>query len=200
MARIVTAVVLYNGLTNEWVGDQATPQTININCERLQAYSPRPVWLQRWLGAGDGTLIMYQPTFELTSSDVAAYGGNMVQGLWIQQDNLSAMIDVASMSAFLEACNGCCDDDVAVPLARYYTSGVPAFSAPTSATYCIARVDAGDGTAAADFSLAYFSAQGVQLEFMRSHASGISYYQVTSNIVPQAIGTDVVTAGACVRQ
>lgn len=200
MARLVTAVVLYNGLTNEWVGDQATPTTITINCERLQAYSPRPVWLQRWLAPGDGTLVMYQPTFELTSADVAAYGGNMVQGIWIQQDNLSAMIDVASINAFLEACNGCCDDDVAVPLARYYTSGVPAFAAPTVSNYCIARVDAGDATAFNDFALAYFSTQGVSDVSMRSHASGISYYDVTSALVPQAIGTDVVTVGACVRQ
>lgn len=200
MARLVTAKVIYNGLTNEFVANDPNA-LVTITCENLSAYSPRQVWLQRWLAPGDGTLIMYQPTFQLTSADVAAYGANLIQGLWIQTlDGVPVMIDVLDLQTFLTACNGCCDDDVPVPITPYYSTGVPSFTYPTTTSYCIARVDDGSADAFNNFALDYNPLQGINIVQMRSHASGISYYDVTSAIVPVPLGTDVVTAGACVSQ
>lgn len=193
--ELVSAYLIYDGRSNSYV-DNGT--YITVNCEQLQAFAPVPVWLQRWLPAGDGTDIIYQPSFNISSQEQLQYGNNMIQGYWIQQDGAGMMIDIATASTLINACDQCCDASPAVQLARFYTNGIPAFAAPTEAIYCITRVDDGSASAHNQFALDYTS-QFHGSAKVRSSLSGTTTYQVTTftGWPPIAVGTDIVNAGAC---
>lgn len=193
MAKLVSAYVIYNGDSNRYVDDGTL---VTINCERINAYSPRPVWLKTWLAPGDGTIINYQPTFFISSADVIEYGTNLIQGFWIEQDGKGVMVDVANINTLTSACNACCDDSPAVTLTRYYTGGITAFTYPTASVYCITRLDDGGASAHENAALAYVN-QGVSGFILKTNISGVSKYRVTSSVVIVAVGTDTVAAGEC---
>ncbi len=190
---LVNAYVIYDGTTNTYVGGDGIQ--ISINCERLQAFSPRPVWLKRTLAPGDGTIIIYEPTFAPTSAELL--DTNTLPGFWIEQDDKDVMVDVTTQAAFQAACDACCGT-VPTIIANNYGGFAPAFTPPTLASFCIFRLDNGDVNSMSQVSLDYLDQiLGGTLQ-MKSHITGVSHYGCQSfytTITP--IGSDVITAGAC---
>lgn len=187
----VTAYALYNGTSGTYVGDgQAIP--ININCDRLRDYSPRPCWLKRNLFPGDGTKIRYILTFNSADPE---FDQNTLQGYFIEGDGQDTMIDIVSWQAFLDACN--CPDCVGTTgnlVPRFYTYGQPAFTPLTSLFFCVTRLDDGSGYAHDKFVTDYltFYIGNVRL---KSNNSGVSVYTFQSfyplnQIIAQ--GTDTI--------
>lgn len=195
MAKLVNAYVIYNGASNTYVDDGTV---ITLNCERLQAFTPRAVWLQRSLAPGDGTTILYQPTFLVNSTDIAQYGNNLIQGFWVEQDGMGMMVDVANVNTIITACNQCCDSSPAVTLTRFYTGGITSFTNPTEQSYCVTRSDDGSAYAHTKFSTDYIS-QYTGTARLISNISGVSRYRITSYLgwAPVAQGTDVIIPGTC---
>jgi hypothetical protein len=195
---LVNAYVIYNGTTAQYVGDQGV--TISINCERLRSYSPRAVWLKRTLAPGDGTIILYEPTFNPTSDELL--DPNIVPGMWIEVDGQDTMIDVLnqSVSAFQQACDACCG---AVPtiIANQYAGNVTAFSPLALNSLCIYRFD--DGSAGAHDAFAFdYTGLFVGSAQLRSNFSGLSHYTIQSYYtLAQFMGivllSDVVYPGPC---
>lgn len=190
MPNLINAYVLFNGTTNT---PAAPYQTISINCERLQAFSPRPVWLKRFLAPGDGTVILYEPTFAPTSDELL--DPNILQGFWIEQDQQDVMVDVTTVAAFQAACDACCGT---VPdiVANRYGGNPPAFTALAAYWYCLTRTD--DGSAGAhDAAAAAYVGNYVNTMRLKSNVSGVSVYTFQSywapaTMVRYAIGTDVI--------
>lgn len=195
MDNFVSAYLIYNGGSNTYV-DNGT--VVTLNCDHLQAFTPVPVWLQRWLPAGDGTDTIYQPTFNLSSADQLGYGTNLIQGVWVEQDGVGMMIDVANIYTLINACNQCCTSTPTTTLPRFYTGGIPLFTSPTEATYCITRTDDGSSYAHQQFSNDY-AGQTHGIARLMSNLSGTSRYSVTTFIgwPPVAQGTDIVATGTC---
>ena len=191
MPNLVNAYVLYNGTTGQYVGGEG--QTISINCERLQAFSPRPVWLKRFLAPGDGTVILYEPTFYPTSAELL--DSNTLVGFWIEQDQQDVMIDVTTLAAFQDACDACCGEVPAI-ITNNYGGAPPAFTPPSASTYCLTRSDDGSAGAHNAASAAYVG-QYIGTMRLTSNVSGTSLYQFESYTTPQALGDDTITAGAC---
>lgn len=191
---LVTAYVLYDGTTSRYVGD--ANGTIQINCERLQAYSPRPVWLKRELAPGDGSQMIYTPTFQPTSAELL--DANILQGFWIEQDGKDAMIDIASANALILACDACCGAGSDI-VTRFYTGGTPAFTALVANNFCITRSD--DGTTAAHGKVALDYMTQIFSNPIRTYwFSGTSRYQVQSFYTLaqlKIVGTDVIVSGIC---
>lgn len=198
MPNLVNAYVLYNGTTGIYVGNDIPATTISINCERLQAFSPRPVWLKRMLAPGDGTTILYEPTFNPTSDELL--DTNTLVGFWIEQDDQDVMIDVTTLAAFQEACDACCGE-VPTIITSIYSGAPPAFTPLTLNTFCIYRYDsgsAGDHDAFADDYAGNF----VGIAQLRSNFSNTSHYTIQSNYTFEQfskllIGTDTIYNGAC---
>lgn len=174
MPNLINARVLYNGKTNIYVGDDGI--TISINCERLQAFSPRKVWLKRMLAPGDGTIILYEPTFSPTSADLL--DPNILVGYWIEQDDQDVMLDVTTQEAFQQACDACCGS-VPTIVASTYNGAPPQFAGPTLNTLCIYRADDGSAYAHGDFASDY-AGQFVGKAVMRSNFSFLSHYTITT--------------------
>lgn len=190
----VNAYVIYDGTGHQFVGDQN--QTIQITCEQLNAYSPRRVWLLRQLAPGDGTIIVYTPTFFPTSAEVL--DTNTLQGWWIEVGGKDAMIDMASATGLQDACDACCGT-VPTVITRYYTSGVPSFTQPTISSYCIQRLDDGTTQAVGKIALDYLG-QIVGGAVVRSRVTSNTHYTVQSyysltQLKP--VGADIITSGAC---
>lgn len=194
MANLVQAYVLYNGTTGQYVGDQGL--TITMNCERVRAFSPRPVWLKRFLAPGDGTVVLYEPTFNPSSAELL--DTNTLQGFWIEQDGQDIMIDITTVNAFQNACNACCGS-VPTVIANTYAGAPTAFSALSVTTLCIYRFD--DGSAGAHDKMASdYVGLYVGSIVMRSNFSNISHYTMTTYFTLTTmpiIGTDSVYLGAC---
>jgi len=194
MANLVNAYVLYNGTTGQYVGDQAL--TITINCDRVRAFSPRPVWLKRFLAPGDGTVALYEPTFNPSSAELL--DPNTLSGFWIEQDGQDIMIDITNINAFQQACNACCGS-VPTVIANLYAGAPTAFTALSVTTLCIYRFD--DGSAGAhDAFAADYVGQYIGTAVMRSNFSGTSHYTITTYWTIASfplIKTDTVYAGAC---
>ncbi len=176
MANLVNAYVIYNGTTGLYVGDDSPRPTVTINCERLNAFSPRAVWLKRILAPGDGTIILYEPTFDPTSDELL--DTNTLQGFWIEQDGQDVMIDAVSLAAITDACMACCGEGTDL-VAPFYDAGVTAFSPLTLNTFCIYRLD--DGSAGAhDAFAADYVGTFVGKCVMRSNLSNTSHYTLQS--------------------
>lgn len=191
---LVSAYVIYDGTSGTYVG--GANKTIQINCERLKAYSPRPVWLLRRLMPGDGTQIQHLVTFQPTSAELL--DPNTIQGFWIEVDGEDTMIDIASAEALINACN-CpdCDTPDGNPVARFYTSGIPQFAQLTLNTYCLTRTDDGSGYAH-DVAVMAYTGRYVGTMRLRSNVSGVSHYQFQAfGDAPTPVGTDVIALGAC---
>lgn len=193
---LVNAYVIFNGTTNEYVGDRGIQ--ISINCERLQAYSPRPVWLVRQMAPGDGTVILYEPTFKPTSDQLL--DPNTVPGMWIEQDGQDTMIDVANqlVSNFQAACDACCGS-VPTIIANTYGGNVTAFSPLNLNSLCIYRADDGSAGAVDDFAADYAGVFVGNVN-LRSNLSGLSHYTIQSYYTYTTFplnGGDVIYQGIC---
>jgi hypothetical protein len=196
MANLINAYVIYNGTMNSYVGNQGV--TISINCERLQAFSPRPVWLKRILAPGDGTIILYEPTFQPTSDELL--DSNTLQGYWIEQDGQDVMIDATSVAVFQQACDACCGS-VPTIVANNYGGNAPAFTPLSINTLCIYRLDDGSAGAHDDFAADYVG-KYIGTAVMRSNFSNTSHYTITTyytytQFLGFVEGTDTVYLGAC---
>jgi hypothetical protein len=176
MPNLITAYVIYNGTTGIYVGNDLSPVMITINCERLQAFSPRQVWLKRFMAPGDGTVILYEPTFNPTSDELL--DTNIIPGYWIEQDNQDVMVDVTTLNAFQSACDACCGT-VPNVVASNYNGTPPQFTAPTLTSLCIYRADDGSAGAHDAFAAAYVGLF-VGTAVMRSNFSFLSHYTITT--------------------
>ncbi len=174
MPNLVNAYVIFDGNSSTYVGDQAI--TISINCERLQAFSPRPVWLTRTQAPGDGTIILYEPTFNPSSAQLD--DPNTLHGFWIEQDGQDVMVDVTTQAAFQAACDACCGAVPAI-IANNYAGAATAF-APLAANWlCVTRAD--DGSAGAHDAFADdYVGQFIGLARLKSNSSGVSVYTFQS--------------------
>ena len=190
---LVQAYIIYNAHSNTYVNDGSV---VTLNCARINAFTPRPCWLQRWLPAGDGTDTIYQLTFNLSSADQAQYGTNLIQGFYVEQDGQGIMVDVLDLPTFLAACDACCGG-AAGTLPRFYTT-IPLFTSPTEQIYCVQVSDDGSAYAHNNFANNYASQFHGNVT-LRSQLSGTSRYQVTSftGYPPVAQGSDIVTVGTC---
>lgn len=191
---LLTAYVIYDGTTSRYVGDQNP--TIQLNCERLNAFSPQPVWLVRQLAPGDGTEMIYTPTFGPSSAELL--DPNTLQGFWIIQDGKSAMIDIPNANTLTTSCDGCCGQNPV--LTRFYTGGIPSFNPLVQNTYCITRTDDGSTIAHGKIALDYMT-QIISNPIRTSWVSGVSKYQIVS-FYPSTtnfkiVGTDTIAAGGC---
>lgn len=198
MATIVNAYVIYNGTTGNFVGNDYI--TVSINCERLQSYSPRPVWLVREIAPGDGTTILYVPTFSPSSDQLL--DPNTLPGLWCEVDGQDVMLDVQnqSVATFNAACNACCDE-VPTIVASNYNGNVPAFEPLPINTFCIYSIDDGSAGAHDAFADRYV---GLYIGYirLRSNVSYTSHYQMTSyytysQLLKMMQEGDVLYQGAC---
>lgn len=172
---IASVYVLYNGTSGSFVGDQNVQ--IQVDCNRLRAYSPRPCVLKRRLMPGDGTTIQYLLTFNLSDPEIDS---NSLSGFSIENDGQDVMIDVVSAAAFVTACN--CPDCVSGtgnPVARLYTYGIPTFVVPGGLFYCITRADDGSGYAVDKFVTDYVPNYFGNIRF-KSNNSGVSIYTFQS--------------------
>ena len=199
MPNLVNAYVLYDGTSSNYVGNQTPAVVISINCERLQSYSPRPVWLKRLFAPGDGIVVLYEPTFNPTSDELL--DPNILTGLWIEQDGQDVMIDVTTIAVFQSACDACCGAVPAIMDNRY--GGNPTAMAPlTTNTFCIYRAD--DGSAGAHDAFADdYVGNFVGIAQLRSNFSFLSHYTITTyfsqaQFTALLIGTDTLgQATAC---
>lgn len=182
---------LYNGNSGTYVGD-GNAVLINVNCDRLRDYSPRPCWLKRNLLPGDGTQIRYILTFNSADPE---FDSNTLQGFFIEGDGQDSMIDIVNWQALIDACN-CpdCTDTGGNLVARFYVYGQPSFAPLTGNYFCITRADDGSGYAHNVFVTDY-ATQYIGNVRMKSNNSGISVYTFQSFYSLNqltAIGTDVI--------
>lgn len=195
MPNLINAYVIYNGTSGQFVGD-GPPVVISINCERLQAFSPRPAWLKRFTAPGDGTITLYEPTFSPTSPELL--DPNILKGFWIEQDGQDVMIDAVSQAAFQQACDACCGSVPSIVTGNY-NGTIPAFAALTVNQLCIYRFDDGSAGAHDDFAADYVG-RFIGTAVMRSSFSNTSHYTISTydtyaTFVP--VGNDTVYLGPC---
>lgn len=189
---LTSAYVLYNGTSGSYVGDKNTQ--IQIDCNRLRAYSPRPVWLKRRLLPGDGTQIQYLLTFDGTDPEIDS---NTLQGFMIENDGQDTMIDIVSAAALVTACN--CPDCVSGtgnPVTRLYNYGIPTFTAPVGLFYCVTRADDGSGYSVDKFVTDYVPNYVGNIR-VKSNISGVTIYTFQSfyslaKLQTLLIGTDTI--------
>lgn len=188
-----------NATTNIYVGNDLPAPTVTINCERLQAYSPRPVWIVREPAPGDGTIILYIITFNPSSDQVL--DPNTLQGMFIIQDDQSIILDVTTVAAFQTACDACCGTVPDIIANRYGGAPTP-FTPLTTNTFCIFRSD--DGSSGAHDAMAdSYVGTYIGTMVLRSNFSGVSHYTVTTyyslaQMTAELQGTDVINnSGVC---
>lgn len=196
MANQVSAYVIYNATTGVFVGNDSPRPVVTINCERINAWSPRPIWLKRFLAPGDGTVEQFLLTSDPTSEELL--DANTLQGFLISQDGQDVMVDAANLAAITDACSACCGEVPSI-VTPFYVSGVPAFSGPTLNTICVYRAD--NGSAGAHDAFAWdYAGQYVGTAQLRSNFSNVSHYTIktywTATTFPAKNG-DTVYAGAC---
>lgn len=189
---LASVYAIYNGTSGTYVGDSATPVLLNVNCDRLRDYSPRPCWLKRRLMPGDGTQMQYLLTFDGTDPEIDS---NTLQGFFIEGDGQDTMIDILNWQALIDACN-CpdCTDTGGNLVARFYSSGIPSFTSPVALYYCVTRADDGSGFAVDVFVEDYLT-QYIGNIRVKSNVSGVSVYTFASffsisQFTP--IGTDTI--------
>jgi hypothetical protein len=160
---------------------------ITFNSDQIAAFTPRNVWLLRYLVPGQNQ-IQYLITFEPTSAQLLDV--NTVTGVYVEQNGLGVVVDCISVANFINAA------DNAGSVTQKYPAGLPAFVGPTSIAWCISRADDGSGFAHDNVVTDYLNQYSGNVR-LRSNISGVSHYIVFSYTQIIAIGADVVTAGAC---
>jgi len=175
---------------------------ISVNSDRLQAFTPRPAWIKRYLVPGQNQ-IQYLLTFEPSSADLL--DPNILTGVYIEQDGEGVVIDCISVANAQNAFNG---TGSLTPQYIGQPGGIPLFITPTALAYCISRADDGSASAHGLVSQAYVG-QYYGNARLRSNISGISHYTIFSFVFPIAQlcptpgvpstswALDIVTAGAC---
>lgn len=165
-----------------YVFNQPSTNVIDLNAPRIGGFSPRNVWLLRYIVPGQNQ-VQYLLTFEPNSDQLA--DTNTLQGLYVEQDGLGVMIDCISIADFNSVANG----TTTTITPRYGTA--PAFTTPTTNYWCVTRSDDGSGYAHDQVVVAYvgFYIGNVR---MKSNTSGVSVYtfQAYGTVIPQ--GTDTV--------
>lgn len=156
---------------------------IDLNAYKIDAFSPRNVWLLRYLVPGTNQ-VQYLLTFQPTSADLA--DANTIVGIYVEQDGKGVMIDCISIDNFNLAANG-----TNANLQRRY-GAAPAFTTPTATWWCITRADDGSGFAhdrvVTDYIGQYYG--NVRL---KTNTSGVSTYTFLSYGTVIPIGTDSAT-------
>lgn len=175
---------------------------ITINADRIQAFTPRPAWVKRYLVPGQNQ-IQYLLTFEPSSADLA--DPNILTGVYIEQDGQGVVIDCISVVNAEAAFNG------TGSLTTTYIGqpgGIPLFTTPTAVAYCLSRADDGSAYAHGQVSTQYVNMSYGNIR-LRSNISGISHYTIFSyvfpiaqlNPIPGVPSTswilDQITTGAC---
>lgn len=192
---LATAYVIYDGTGATYEGGL---KTIQINCDRLRAYSPRPCYLKRRLMPGDGTQIQYLLVIQDINSSPTdpEIDSNTIQGFAIEVDGQDTMIDIVSADALVAACN-CpnCNTPNANFITRFYTSGISAFTPPVANHFCVTRSDDGSGYAH-DKMVMDYTGRYIGNIRMKSNTSGVSVYTFDSfyalaRLTP--VGSDVIT-------
>lgn len=191
---LLAVVALYKA--PHFVGYDINENQISLNADRIQALTPRPAYIKRYLVPGQNQ-IQYLLTFEPTSAEVA--DPNTLTGVYVEQDGIGVVVDCISIANLVGALNG------TGSYTQLYTTGVPLFVSPTATVYCLSRVDDGSGFAHSKVISDYVT-QYVGNITMRSHVSNVSHYNMSSYTVPipqTPVGptgsgvTDVITSGSC---
>lgn len=172
---------------------------VSINADRVQALTPRPAWIKRYLVPGQNQ-VQYLLTFEPSSADLL--DPNLLQGVYLEQDGLGFVIDSISVANTNDALNG------VGSITQRYGAGIPLFTTPTAVAYCLVRADDGSAYAHGQVSTQYVTQYYGNVR-LRSNVSGISHYILFSftfpiaqlNIQPgipaSSAVLDQITAGAC---
>lgn len=172
---------------------------ISINADRVQAFTPRPAWIKRYLVPGQNQ-IQYLLTFEPSSADLV--DPNLLQGVYLEQDGSGVVIDSISVANTNDALNG------VGSITRRYGAGIPLWTSPVALAYCLIRADDGSGFAHDQVVMQYVNQYYGNVR-LRSNVSGISHYILFSftfpipqlNPIPGVPSTswnlDTITAGAC---
>lgn len=176
-----------------------TNNVISLNADLIQAFTPKPGWLKRYLVPGQNQ-VQYLLTFEPSSADLA--DPNTLTGVYIEQNGQGVLIDSISVANLTNALNG------AGNITQNYAGGIPLFATPTAIAYCLSRADDGSSFAHGQVTMQYVT-QYVGNVRLRSNVSGISHYILFSYNFPVAQlcpqpgvsaalwVADTITSGAC---
>jgi hypothetical protein len=164
---------------------------ITVNCNELQAFSPRRAWLKRNL-TGQSPTVQYILTF---SEDDPGIDSNTIAGYAIEQNGQLVLVDITTDDQLINYCNGCCDGSFGMPVPSVYNGNLPAFAPPTLGYYCVTRADDGNNYAVDKFATDYSPYYTTMRIF--SYLSGTSKYQIQSYDVPPAMGSDTIALGNC---
>lgn len=177
---LFSATAIYQA--THYVFDDVNTRVIDLNAPRIGGFSPRNVWLLRYIVPGQNQ-IQYELTFEPTSDQLA--DTNTLQGLYVEQDGLGVMIDCISIANFNAVANG----TLGGISPRY--GAPPAFTTPTALYWCVTRSD--DGTES-DHSNITSDYVGQYIGNMRmvGNVTGVSTYRFQAYGTPKAIGSDVL--------
>ncbi|MCB0472290.1 MAG: hypothetical protein KDC56_04425 [Flavobacteriaceae bacterium] len=156
---------------------------IELNSAEIQSFSPRPVWLLRYIVPGDQR-VHYALTFDPSSADLA--DSNTILGLWVEQNGKGVMIDCISVDNFNSIANS------GGTLQRRY-GAAPVFTAPTASCYRITRADDGTGAAHNQVVTDYIGQYVGNIRLV-SNLSGVSVYEFSAYGTPVAIGSDSIAA------
>lgn len=181
---IIAAFALYKA--THYTGNDSNNE-IGINVSKLQGFSPRLAWLKRYIVPGQNQ-VQYLLTFEVSSID--QQDPNLLQGVYLEVSGEGVLIDCISVDNFIAAADG------TGTITRNYAAGVPAFTSPTPAAYCLVRSDDGSAAAHGDASTDYVGAY-IGNMIVRSSFSGVTHYSFNSFTIPKPLGTDIISSGVC---
>lgn len=161
------------------------PSDINLNCSQFDLASVRDAWITRraqCCGKSQTGLTFSNPN-----------DANALHGIWISVRGEGLVIDAADVASVVTACNACCGDPTDV--APVYDGTIPPVTDPAQNLYCVRRADNGGSYAIQNAFLDY---QGNYAHMVhKQYLNGVSTYEMQAYKKPVALGTDVVTAGAC---
>lgn len=179
MATVLfTATAIYT--RGQYVFNDPNNQ-IDLNAYKVDAFSPRNVWLLRYLVPGTNQ-VQYLLTFQPTSADLA--DANTIIGLYVEQDGKGTMIDCISIDNFNLVANG-----TGVIQRRY--GAAPAFTNPTPNWWCVTRADDGSGFAHNDVVTDYIGQYFGNVR-LKTNTSGVSVYTFQAYGTVIGVGADSV--------
>jgi hypothetical protein len=180
MAQVLfTATAIYKNA--QYIFNDSN-NVVTINAPEIDAFSPTPCWLLRYLIPGDNR-VQYLLTFQPSSADLS--DANTITGLWVEQEGQGVMIDCISVDQCLAVANG------TGSIQRKY-GAAPAFTSPTPAWWCITRADDGSDFAHDVVTMDYIGQYFGNIR-MKSNTSGVSIYTFQAYGVVTAVKSDSVT-------